>query len=88
MSRALAVFRLMTSSNFGRLLHEQVGKLLLEDTVDVARCASELVDNVIAVGDQAASGDLVAVIVDWELPPSPTSQVVHKAASAPNPKPP
>ena len=42
---ALAVLRLMTSSNLVGCLHRQVGRLLaLEDAIDIAGRAPELVD--------------------------------------------
>ena len=62
---ALAVLRLITSSNLVGCLHRQVGRLLaLEDTVDVAGGATELVDIVSPVGDQAADDDEGALEVD------------------------
>src|SRR5262249_35159721 len=54
--RVFAVFRLITNV-FGRGLHRQGGGLLgVEDAVDVARRAAELVDVIWTVGDQASSG--------------------------------
>jgi len=42
---------------FGRRLHRKVGWLLaLEDAIDVASRAPELVDRIDPVGDQAAGG--------------------------------
>ena len=50
---------------FGWRLHRQVGRLFaLEDTVDVAGRAPELVDEIRPVGDQAACGDEEAVAVN------------------------
>src|SRR5207247_5004655 len=50
---ALAVFRLMTSSNFRGLLDGQVtGLRALEDLVHVARSASKQVGNVWSIGHQ------------------------------------
>ena len=61
----MAVLRLMTSSNLVGALHRQVGRLLaLEDAIDVAGRASVLVDQIGAVGDQAATGDVEAEGVD------------------------
>ena len=49
----------------GRRLHRQVGRLLaLEDAIDVAGRAPELVDQIRPIGDQAAAGDEVASVVD------------------------
>ena len=65
MPSAFAVLRLITSSIFGRRLHRQVGgPLALEDAIDVAGRAAELVDVIRPVGDQAAAGDEEAVGVD------------------------
>ena len=49
----------------GWRLHRQVGRLLaLEDAVDVAGRAPELVENIRPIGDQAAGGDVIWSIVD------------------------
>ena len=49
----------------GRRLHRQVGRLLaLEDAIDVAGRAAELVHEIIPVGDQATAGDEVASVID------------------------
>ena len=49
----------------GRRLHRQVGRFLaLEDAIDVAGRAPELVDLVRPIGDQAAGGDEEAFAVD------------------------
>jgi hypothetical protein len=37
---------------FGRRLHGQIGRLLaLEDAIDVARSAAELIDNIVPIAD-------------------------------------
>ena len=55
---ALAVLRLIDQLVLGRRLHRQVGRLLaLEDAIDVAGRAPELVDQIGPIGDQAAVGD-------------------------------
>ena len=62
---ALAVLRLMTSSIFGRRLHRQISRLLpFKDAIDVARGAPVHIDDIGAIGDQAAIGDEVASVVD------------------------
>ena len=49
----------------GRLLHRQVGRFLaLEDAIDVACGAAELVDEIGSVGDQTATGGVKAGVVD------------------------
>src|SRR5215216_617764 len=53
----------------GRRLHRQVGRLLaLEDAVDVSSRAPKLVEEIRAIGNQAAGGDEVAFIVDTGQP--------------------
>ena len=48
----------MTSLILGRRLHRKVGRLLaLEDAVDVAGRAPELVDLIRPIGDQATGSD-------------------------------
>jgi hypothetical protein len=50
---------------FGRRLHRQICRLLtLEDTIDVAGGAPELIEIVSPVGDQAAFGAEVAFVKD------------------------
>ena len=67
----MAVLRLIDQLEFGRLLHRQVGGLLaLEDAIDVAGSAPELVHEIGPVGDEAATGDEKPVEVDrWEAVP-------------------
>src|SRR5262249_51786090 len=49
----------------GRRLHRKVGRLLaLEDAVDVAGGAPASVEVISPIGDQAAAGDVEAVVVD------------------------
>src|SRR5215469_7895002 len=49
----------------GRRLHRQIGRLLaLEDTVDVASSAAELVENIEAVRDQTAGVDIASSGID------------------------
>ena len=62
---ALAGFEVDNELVLGRRLYRQVGRLLaLEDTVDVLRRASERVDRVRPVGDQATAGDETAIPID------------------------
>ena len=62
---ALAVLRLIDQLVLGRRLHRQVGRLLaLEDAIDVAGRAAVLVDQIGAIGNQAAAGDEEAVGID------------------------
>ena len=55
----------MISSNFGRRLNRQISWLLaLEDAIDVASGVSALVDDIGAVGHQAATSDHVTERID------------------------
>src|SRR5262249_18067534 len=48
-----------------RRLHRKVSRLrALEDTIDIVRCAPELVDQIRPIGDQAAGGDEETLEVD------------------------
>jgi hypothetical protein len=50
---------------FGRRLHWKVGRLFaLEDAVDVAGRAAELIGEIRPIGDQAAGDNEVACVVD------------------------
>src|SRR5512133_3267658 len=49
----------------GRRLHGKIGgRLALENTVDVAGCAPELIGEIGPIGDQAAGDNEVACVVD------------------------
>ena len=65
MPSALAVLRLMTSFVLGRRLHGQIGWLLaLQDAVDVAGGAPELIDEIRPIRNQAAGVDENTIVVD------------------------
>ena len=61
----MAVLRLDDKLVLGRRLHRQVrGLLTLEDAVDIAGRAPELVDKISRIGYQSAAGDVVAGGID------------------------
>src|SRR5215472_9115413 len=63
--RAFAVLRLITSSYLvGACTGMSAGFLALENAVDVAGGATELVNHIRAIGDQAAVDDEVAEVVN------------------------
>ena len=54
---------------FGRRLHRQIGGILaLENSIDIAGGAPELVDEIGPIGDQAAAGDVEAGVEDRRQP--------------------
>jgi hypothetical protein len=63
--RALAVLRLVSQLELGRLGHRKVGWLFaLEDAVDIAGGLAVLGEDINAVGHQAAVGGVIAVGID------------------------
>ena len=60
-----AVLRLITNSYLVGACTGRVGRFFaLEDAIDVLGRASELVNEIGPIGDQAAGGDEVALVVD------------------------